>query len=55
MIQVFYLGDLVEMHLPHKISLDIALDLLFLTLIEESCREMIGLAREGKISCRTAF
>lgn len=44
-----YLGDLVEMHLPHNMSLDIGRALRFLTLIEESCGEIIELVREGKI------
>ena len=37
------------MHLPHNMSLDMVRDLRFLTLIEESCREIIGLVGEGKI------
>jgi hypothetical protein len=36
------------MHLPHNMSLDMARDFRFLTLIEESCGEIIGLV-EGKI------
>jgi hypothetical protein len=32
-----YLGDFVEMHLPHKISRDTACDLPVLTLNDESC------------------
>ena len=37
------------MHLPHNMSLDIACDLRFLTLIDESCGEIIELVGEGKI------